>query len=152
MNGDALTGLEFLEGDSKEIAPFDVVHPSAPWPAELVFDLALGMDDLLALQERYNLSSAQWDALVSHPNFVRAVADKTREITDSGVGFRAKAKLQAEMYLLEVDRIATGQSIDPKVRLEAIKSVVQWADLLPEKASGAPVTNVPQVNVQINLN
>jgi UDP-N-acetyl-D-mannosaminuronate dehydrogenase len=121
----------------------------AAWPATLVTDLALGLDPLDDILLRHNVPQHRWDVLASHPAFIRAVATQAKEFGESGLTFRAKARAQAEDYLQQIDQIVVDATVDPKARIDAIKSVVKWAGLEPREE--ASQSSSPQVNIQINL-
>lgn len=133
---------------SRELEP--AVSSPAPWHPRLTFDIALGDDAAEALQDRYNLTQEQLDAYYIIPAFRREVADHQKTIREEGITFRQKAKVQAEMYLENLDRIVNDVEVSAATRLDAIKSVVKWADLEP-KVDKAAQGNVPQFNIQINL-
>lgn len=148
---DFISGIELDTRPGANPLLVPVVRPDAPspWHARLPFDIALG-EDRQALCDRYNLSHAELDALFYVPAFRREVADHTRMIREDGVTFRQKARVQAEMYLEVLDELVGSADVSASTKLDAIKSVVKWADLEPkvEKAVG-PVQ--PQFNIQINL-
>jgi len=175
MNDEWLEGMDdYVDGDTAlaealDIPPADVApthlveyeeddyhpddyHPQmvSPWTTALVFDVALGLESDETLLARHGITLAEWRHINTHPLFLRQVAEQAREIGENGISFRAKAKIQAEMYLKDIDQMIASQSTDQKVRLEAIRSMVKWAGLepTPNKEEGS---NVPQVNIQINM-
>jgi len=119
-----------------------------PWTPALVFDVALGLEDEDTLFARHSLTKQDWENINTHPMFLRQVAEQARDMGESGLSFKAKAKIQAEMYLTDIDRMVSSPATDQKVRLEAIRSMVKWGGLepIPNKEDGAGVT---QVNLQI---
>lgn len=161
MNEEWLTGLEdyvadelpagvFLPEDDEPDAHWPVSQVEPPWSSALVFDVALGVDDTSVLLQRHGLTPTDWERITSTPHFIRQVAEQARDLAETGLSFRAKAKVQAEMYLIETDRIVYSPHTDAKTKLEAIRSVVKWAELEPrpdkdERASA------PMVNIQINM-
>lgn len=121
-----------------------------PWTPALVFDVAMGLDGEEVIFHRHGITHDDWDHISTHPMFLKQVAQQARELGESGMGFRAKAKVQAEMYLVDIDRMVASPTTDQKVKLEAIRSVVKWAGLepTPSKEEGS---SAPQVNIQINM-
>jgi len=112
-------------------APLSVSSASvAPWPPRLAFDVAMGEGQEKLLQ-LYALTADQLDNLFHYQPFRREVANHQRELRDNGVTFKAKARLQAEEYLLELHGIVHSPDTPPSVRLDAIKSVVKWGGLEP---------------------
>jgi len=128
-------------------APTGITSEASPWPARLPFDLALGVDGIEDLEERYELTSEQIVYLLTLPEFQRQVRSHKDDIVTNGISFKQKAKLQAETYLTVVDQIVASASNSAAVRLDAIKSVVRWAGLEPKpdstsNSSGAQTTRL----------
>lgn len=124
--------------------------PKVTWPPRLAFDLALGLDSEEIILDRHMITAEQWEILKSNPLFLREVIERKKDLTDQGVTFRAKAKIQAEEYLLTIDALINDTTVDPKVRLEAIRSMVKWAGLEPkEDKEKATLNNAVQVNINI---
>ena len=119
-----------------------------PWTPALVFDVALGLETEETLFDRHGITKDAWAHINTHPLFLRQVADQAREMGESGLTFRTKARIQAEMYLEDIDRMVASPNTDQKVKLEAIRSMVKWGNLepVPNKEDGV---GVAQVNVQI---
>ena len=109
-----------------------------PWPARLPFDVAMG-DSPESLCDRYGLQPEALDIFFLNAAFRREVAAHGQQIRDEGITFKAKARLQAEMYLEELHDIVVDKTIAPATRLDAIKSVTKWAGYepkpVPENAS-----------------
>lgn len=135
--------------ETLDLAPLVVPNQVSPWPPKMTFDLALG-DSPETVCERYQITPEQYDRYIYHPAFRREVSEHQREIRENGVTFKEKAKVQAEMYLQDLDDLVTDTRVSPAVRLDAIKSVVKWAGFEPTKDANQ-TTNVPQFNIQINL-
>ena len=154
--GDELLALEDDEPPHAPPAPlvkFGVpphqAELSPSWPPRLAFDLALGLDTEETILDRHFISPQQWDTLRTNPGFLKELVEQKRSMMENGVTFRAKARIQAEEYLLVLDRLATSPNIDPKVQLEAIRSIVKWAGLEPKEEKGEAAS---QQNIQININ
>jgi len=169
MNDEWLAGLgEYVEEIPPRLAPtsrFPVstddlpehdppygYHPQSvpPWTPALVFDVALGLEGIETILSRHDLTEAAWEHINSHPLFHRQVGVQARELSENGVSFRAKAKVQAEMYLVDLDHMISSPTTDQKVKLDAIKYVTKVADLEP-RADKTESNGAPQVNIQINL-
>lgn len=121
-----------------------------PWTPALVFDVALGLESEEVIFNRHGITEQEWHHINTHPLFHRQVAEQTRELSETGVSFRAKARVQAEMYLVDIDRMVASPNTDQKVKLEAIRSMVKWGNLEPAPAKEEG-TGAPQVNIQINM-
>lgn len=155
MNEELLTP-DLLEAlfDDDEIAPTPVPAsvPApllAPWPKKLPFDVAFGeSDDILCA--KYNLSPAALEALYLNPVFRREVSDHQTVIRDEGITFKAKAKLQAEMYLENLHEIVVSQTAAPSVKLDAIKSMVKWAGYEPKPEAASAAAGGPSITINIS--
>lgn len=123
---DLLAGLDEVEEPSLIPSPY-----IGPWHPKLAFDVALGeSNDILCA--KYNLSLAALEALYLNPTFRREVSDQQMVIREEGITFKAKAKLQAEMYLENLHDIVVSEATAPSVKLDAIKSMVKWAGYEPK--------------------
>lgn len=121
------------------------------WHPRMVFDIALGLDTTEEILERYDVGAQEYEQLCAHPEFRRELAAQMADIKQNGAGFRAKAKVQAEMYLAEVHRIVTDPETPTTVQMDAIKNVVKWADLEPKDKSKDGDKTGAQFNIQINF-
>ena len=124
-------------------AEYDAPAPPSttlhPWHARLPFDVAMG-DDPTTLCERFSLDPRQLDMYLLNAAFRREVAAHQKQFREEGVTFRAKAKLQAEMYLEDLHDLVVDKTVAPATRLDAIKSVVKWAGLEPKVEKDAAPT------------
>lgn len=127
------------------------LNTPAPWDPKLVFDLAVEVDDLPTILERYALSEDEFSGLMSVPAFRRELALMVRDVREDGVSFRSKAKLQAEDYLQILDEMVYDPTTPASVRLDAIKSAVKWGDLEPREKKNAEGNGGAQVNISIKF-
>lgn len=123
---------------------------TSPWDPRLVVDLALEIDAIPTILERYGLTEDAFNALSEVPAFRRELALTMREVREEGLSFASKARVQAETYLEELDRMVYAPDTPAGVRLDCIKSVVTWGRLLPQEAK-TDTTNATQVVVNINI-
>ena len=121
------------------------------WEPRLIIDLALEIDPLEEILVRYNLSMEEYNALSSVPSFRRELANTIREVRENGISFTKKAAVQAESYLEVLDTIVNDALTPPSVRLEAIRSTVEWGKLNPKEPKGDNATNATQINVNISF-
>lgn len=122
----------------------------SPWPPRLPFDLALGIDGIDILSQRYDLTRSEIEAFSLVPSFRMEVDKHLREIRENGVSFKEKAKVQAEEYLMKLHDIVVDPDAPASVRLDGIKSVVKWAGYEPKETKEGQAQQ-PQFNIQINL-
>lgn len=124
----------------------------------LAVELALALDDADAIFKRYGYSPDEALALAQSLAFSTILERVMREVKESGMSFRAKARMQAEELLGHSFEIATDPNQSAAVRLDAIQWTAKMGDLEPRSAkedvklgggltlsiqfSGAPPTQV----------
>jgi hypothetical protein len=138
--------------EAEDVHPLTPHRSPNPWDPRLVVDLALAIDPLEEILQRFTLTEAHYERLLTIPAFRRDLALTMRELRENGVTFSKKAAVQAEAYLLDLDEMVQDRSIAASTRLDAIKSVVAWGKLDPknDKATG-DVNQGVQVNLSINF-
>jgi len=124
---------------------------TTPWDSRLVLDLALGVDSLQDILDRYDLNNEEYNALSTTPAFRRDLAQAIKDIREDGLSFSTKARIQAETYLPILDEMVNSLETPASVRLEAIRSTVAWGRLEPKNAKAEDVKNATQINVNINF-
>ena len=137
------------------IIPPTPFAPTQKWDPRLILDLAIAIDPLEEILSRHDLSYGEYKHLMGHPVFRRELAFSMRDVRENGLTFKAKARVQAESYLIIADEIVQDPRLPAAVRLSAIRDVVRWAQLEPkdEKTTSGAVEGgkVATVNVQINF-
>lgn len=116
----------------------------------MVLEMAIGIEDTATILDRYGMDAHEWELVSASPLFRRELADLQREVAEQGLSFRAKARIQAESYLLDLDDMVNDDETPASVKLDAIKSAVKWGDLEPkkDKDDGGGGNSF---NIQINL-
>lgn len=147
---------QFLLGPSDLDETEDVnlpTHPRSPnpWDPRLMVDLALAIDPLEAILERFSLTQDHYERLLRIPAFRRDLAMTMRELREDGIPFAKKAAVQAESYLLDVDEMVQDRSIAASTRLDAIKWTAKMGKLEPREEKGGDVNQGVSVNLSINF-
>jgi len=142
----SLPAPHFLDADGG-LQPAQRSGPNK-WSPMLVMDLAIGVDDLETILTTHNLTKAELDRLFEVPTFRHEVAMMRREVRENGVTFGKKARIQAEQYLETLDLMMANPDTPPSVRLDIFKTLTKLAGLEPKNKEE---TQVPQVNIQINM-
>lgn len=119
------------------------------WPAMLPFELALGIHPLDTILEGHGLSHYDWELIEENTLFRKEVAAALKEVHETGMSFKRKSAVQAEMYLEELDALMNSVDTAPSVKLEVFKTLVKCGELEPktDKQSAAG----GQFNIQINF-
>lgn len=119
------------------------------WPPQLVFDLALGLDDQDTVLLRHNLSAADLDRLFSTAAFQREVAVLAKELHENNTTFKYKARAQAETYLETMDDLMHDQDVPAATKLAIFQSLTKLAELEPApKKAELPANGIVKMVVQ----
>lgn len=103
----------------------------------LAVELALHVDDAAEIFERYGYTDDQAAALVESPAFVALMQQAQKEVVDSGLGFKTKARLIAGELLPYAHDIATDPLQSAAVRADLIKWSAKVAGYdVPPKEEG----------------
>ncbi len=116
-----------------------------PFDHRLCFELALALDDLPKILERYNVTPEQFEKLKKNPTFMQRVVDYRAEIKAKGLSFREKAKIMAEELLVTAYDLIHHPSTPAPVKADLIKYVTKAADLEPKPNPTAEQQYLPQI-------
>ena len=115
-----------------ELSPPTPVLPNR-WPPQLVFDLALGLEDNYeVLATRYDLTPQTIERLFTLPKFRQEVASLSVELRESNAQFKYKAKAQAETYLNDMDDLMNDRETPPSIKLAIFQAMTKLGDLEPK--------------------
>lgn len=102
------------------------------WTPKLLLEDAVGIFDDEELCNRFQLTLGELQAIRQLKPYATAKIKTQAEITDQGLTFKHKARLQAEMFL---DRVMPQWITDPeaplKDKLAALTKLVEWGELEP---------------------
>jgi hypothetical protein len=121
------------------------------WPATLPFEVALGIHPLDEILLRHDLDRAQWAEIEGNKVFRQELIGAQQEIAESGLSFKRRAALQAELYLEEVDNLMLDPDTAPSLKLEIFKTMVKCGDLEPVPAKDKDAGSNQTFNIQINI-
>lgn len=127
----------FLSGITDHALPLTDGLLMPAFSAALILDLALESDSLENLCNKYKITPLDLQSLLDNAAFYKAVTDMKSEIGERGVSFKLKAAIQADMYLQDIHKMVSDATTPASVKLDAIKSVVKWADLEPKQKDTA---------------
>jgi hypothetical protein len=115
----------------------DIESFFAPYDSRLVFELALALDDLPSILDRYNVSVEQFEKLKKNTGFMKQVAAQRAEIREKGLSFREKAKAMAEDLLKTAYEIIHTPTTPSNVKADLIKWSAKVAGLEPTEKPDA---------------
>lgn len=109
----------------------------AQWDQRLVLDVALNTPEDTIL-EVHGLLHHQLQAIYDDPLFIASLAKLRKELSQDGVSFKLKARLQAEAMLEEHWNIVHDRELPAETRRKAIADTVRWAGFDAAPAPGGP--------------
>lgn len=127
-------------------AAFDLLDASP----RMIYEIAAGLEDPVAIAERYGVSREVLEQLWDHPVFQNRRENARQELEAHGHSVRFKAK---EVYEMALNRIATDISKDDlpvNVRLDVMKHLAEIADLKPKQ--NVPAPGAEKFGIQIIVN
>lgn len=84
--------------------------------------------------------------------FQSAIRKYTKELTENGVSFQLKARIQAEELLKRQYILIHDPETPPAVAVKAIENVVRWAGLEPKTSQQAAASPGAGFQIVFNLN
>lgn len=118
-------------------------------PAEMILQLATGMEDEFAVAERFGFDVARYTQLLAWKPFQAQLDTKRTELNATGVTFRMKAQFMATDLADEVYRKAKRIDATMAQQLEAFKTFTKLADYEPKP--NATVSQGPAFSISINV-
>lgn len=127
------------------------LHPLSEWPAQLPIALALQVEDIPAILDRFGITPERFELLKPLPAFRKAVAEAQRDVREQGHTFKLKCKAIAEDFLDTLYLELQSDSVGLSTKVDVFKYLTKMGGLEPQAAAVAQGTGQPQVNIQINL-
>jgi hypothetical protein len=130
-----------------------VVRPEDP--SELGFDpmlpieLALRTAPVPEICAAYGIDRDQLVALTQDPVFAKAYNNARDELQKDGMGFRIKARMQAEALLGKSWAMIHADGTPTAVKADLIKSTIRWAGLEPKGDGAGGVNGAFQININL---
>jgi len=120
------------------------------WDPRFLLDLAVGVDALPDILDRYGFTEESFDTLSRSAIFRKELAETIRDVRENGISFTQKARIQAESYLEVIDQLVYDFNTPASTRLESIRSMVKWARL-EAQAGEQDGVNATQININISF-
>lgn len=115
--------------------------------AEMVMEIACGMEEPLVVARRYGFTDVEFGALCQWPEFNRQVEAKRAELKASGHTFRLMAGWMAEDLAKDLYKQAKGTDATLPQKHEVFKTMAKLADYEPKV--NAQVQSGPGFSIQI---
>ena len=100
-------------------------------PAEMVLQIACGMEDPLAIAGRFGFTDEEFGALSQWEPFRARIAEEQARLKQSGQHFRMSMAWMAEDLSKDLYVIAKGNDIPYSQKLETFRTYAKLADLEP---------------------
>lgn len=120
------------------------------WPAQLPVALALQVEDVPSILDRFNITPERFELLKPLPAFRKAVAEAQRDVREQGHTFKLKCKGIAEDFLDQLYIELQNPQVGLTTKVDVFKYLTKMGGLEPQVAAAATST-APQVNIQINI-
>lgn len=125
------------------------IHPLSEWPAQLPMALALQVETVPEILDRFDITPERFELLKPLPAFRKAVSDAAREVRENGYTFKMKCRGIAEDFLDNLYQIMHDAATPISTKFEMMKYLVKMAGLEPAPVAAAQAN---QQAVQININ
>lgn len=111
-------------------------------PPEMVVSIAMGLEEPDVIASRHGFAGEKWTKLQAWKPFLDTVAAQRAEFEKSGLSFRIKAAMKADLLADKLFVDAMGNDVTLMQRMEATKLFAKLGNLEPkeEKAAQAGTT------------
>jgi hypothetical protein len=147
-----------LEGDESVFLPTGFASPAEPklhtlseWPAQLPVALALQVEDLPQILDRFGLTLERYKTLAPLPAFRKALAEAQRDVREKGHTFSIKCRGIAEDFLDTLYLALHDPSVGLSAKVDILKWLAKMGSLEPVVAQAAATSSMPNIAIQINL-
>lgn len=150
MNDDLIPHSEYHEF----ALPIQSVEPhhTLDVPAQLVWEVAAGVEDPAIIAARHGFEGDKWERLAQWAPFITAVQQQRAEFERNGITFRLKAGLMAEQMMDQMFKQAISNDSTILQKLSVFNSLVDVAGLKPDKKAQADSANqAPKFSITINI-
>lgn len=124
------------------------------YPPTLPIELALRERPPKEILGEYGIDQAEWDRIRQEPRFIKALEQAVADMKRDGMGFKVKARLQAEELLKTRWNLihSPNSAVPPAVKADLIKSTMRWAGFDNKgEGQGGPVAGAAlQINIDLS--
>ena len=96
------------------------------------------------------ITQSEYDRIAVNPTFQKYVAGYTKDLTENGFSFAAKAQVLAESLLPTAYKLVMDSEVAGPARVKMMENLVDWAGLKP-KAQSAVVGSGTGFSITINI-
>lgn len=121
-------------------------------PPELILEVAVGVDTLESICQKYGYSTSHVEQLRNDAGFKARVAKTESDLQRDGFTHKYRAAYGADIGLQEMIRMLKDPTVSNALKVDIYKELVKTADLVPKQnvqqqaGGGYSITiNIPQV-------
>jgi hypothetical protein len=119
-----------------------------PYDARMCFEIALGLDPLEKILDRYGIDKPTFVKLAANTQFKQQIIEFRKEIKDKGLSFKEKAKMMAEDMLTTAYDIIHHTATSAAVKADLIKWTAKIAGY-DTPADTQPQNFLPQIQAAL---
>lgn len=106
------------------------------------------------------ITQTEYDRIAVNPTFQKYVAGYTKDLTENGFSFAAKAQVLAESLLPTAYKLVNDPDVAGPARVKMLENLVEWAGLKPKaqaavagSGTGFSITiNIPSAGIALQAN
>lgn len=105
------------------------------------------------------ITQYEYDLIATNPTFQKYVAGYTKDLTENGFSFAAKAQVLAEDLLPVAHALVKDPDVAGPARVKMLENLVEWAGLKPKAAASVAsgsgysiVINIPGAGIEMQAN
>ena len=126
-------------------------HVTLDIPPQLVWECAAGLEDPVAIAQRFGFEGEKWERLAQWPPFISAVQTQRSEFERNGMTFRLKAGMMAEEMMSMMFKQAISNDTTILQKLSVFQALTDVAGLKAPKNDVTNTNAAPKFSITINI-
>lgn len=126
-------------------------HVTLDIPPQLVWECAAGLEDPVAIAQRFGFEGEKWERLCQWPPFISAVQTQRAEFERNGMTFRLKAGMMAEEMMGMMFKQAISNDTTILQKLSVFQALTDVAGLKAPKNDPGNANVAPKFSITINI-
>lgn len=118
-------------------------------PPEMVVAIAMGLEEPDVIASRHGFAGEKWTKLQAWKPFLDTVATQRTEFEKSGLSFRIKAAMKADLLADKLFVDAMGNDVTLMQRMEATKLFAKLGNLEPKEEKSAQVGTTFAISIDL---
>lgn len=118
-------------------------------PPEMVVAIAMGLEEPDVIASRHGFAGEKWTKLQAWKPFLDTVATQRTEFEKSGLSFRIKAAMKADLLADKLFVDAMGNDVTLMQRMEATKLFAKLGNLEPKEEKSAQAGTTFAISIDL---